>query len=190
MATRYPLVLSQRVPFSVLFPGVASVIECELMLKFKLLQCGFLRGLLSHCTEKLTRDIVLIPENIVRPSTIREKRTFCLYDPGRITPYLILSDSEGVFSQGKIRRFVVAWYNFVTAFRDEHIARIAYPSLFEFVRSQVLCREKIPCTLDDQDIAQIVMLLVKETSLLYKGNRWVSNNADTAKTFGRWFTKD
>ncbi len=190
MATKYPVVLSQRVPFSVLFPQVARLIECELMLKFKLLQCKFLKGLLSHCTEKLTRDIVSIAQNVTRPVTIKEKRTFHPYEPGRITPYILLYENEEVFSRGKIRRFVVAWHDLVTAFRDEHIARIAYPSLFEFVRNQVLCREQIPCTLDEQDIAQMVMLIVKETSVLYKGNRWVSNNAHTAKTFGRWFTKD
>ena len=190
MATRYPLVLSQRVPFSVLFPEVASIIECELMLRFKLLQCGFFAGLLAHCVEKLTRQVVSVPQETVYLTKMQGKKGANSYDSVRIIPYLILSAAEKEFSERKIRNFVSSWHNIITAFRDEHIARIAYPSLFEFVRSQILCREQIPCTLDLQDIAQIVMLLVKETSVLYKGNRWGSNSAHIAKTFGRWFTKD
>lgn len=181
MKTKYPIVVSQRVPFPVLFPKVAGMVEICLMVKFKFLQCDFLKGLLSHCVENLTREIVSLSENFnqANHSNLHKNQQSTI-------PYLTLSNVYGI-DGNRIKEFVNDWYDSVTMFNDKQITKIVYPKIYEFVKKEVMSRGQIHFSVSDSDTSNITMLLIKETNVFFKRNR--GHNSDIAKTYGQWFAK-
>lgn len=168
----HDLVISQRLPFSVLFPEVHQMVVDALVRQFYGLQLRCVKTLLAVCAERLTRYAVAMP---ARPNMYQ-------------IPYLNLSYLNGA-SVERIESLVCNWHNQISIFDDADIARVAYPKVFEFVRDQVLLKEPAPLFLSEDDIAALSALVIKNTTIFYKG-KWVSNERQIARMFDRWFTAD
>lgn len=166
------MVVSQRIPFSVLFPGVHQMVVDALVRQFYALQLRCVKTLLAVCAERLTRYAVAMP---ARPNMYQ-------------IPYLNLSYLKGS-SIERIESLVCNWHDQISIFDDADIARAAYPRVFEFVRDQILLKEPAPLFVSEDDIAAISALVIKNTTIFYKG-KWVSNDKQIARLFERWFTTE
>lgn len=166
------LIVSQGIPFSVLFPRVHQMVTDALVRQFYSLQFRCVKTLLFVCAEKLTRYAVSLP---VRPNTYE-------------IPYLNLSYLNGI-SVERIESLVCNWHDIISVYDDADIARAAYPKVFEFVRDQILLKEPGPVFISEDDIAALCALVIKNSTIFYKG-KWVLNDKQIALMFERWFTAD
>lgn len=166
------LIVNQHLPFSVIFPEVHRLIKNALTRHFRVLQLRCVEKLLDVCSEKLTRYAIALPEH---PKTLT-------------TSYLNIEDLRGV-GKDRIEGLVVHWHNEISIFDDPDITRAFHPKVFEYVKEQVFQKEPdvYPFYLSENDLAALTMLIIKNTNVFYKGNRWLSNDAQIARTFERWF---
>lgn len=166
------LVVSQRLPFSVLFPEVHQMVTDALVRQFYALQLRCVKTLLAVCSERLTHYAIAMP---VRPNMYQ-------------IPYINLTYLDGI-SVDRIESLVCNWHDQISVYDDADIARAAYPKVFEFVRDQILLKEPSPFFISEDDIAALSAIVIKNTTIYYKG-KWVSNHKQIAQMFERWFTTD
>ncbi|PJC21913.1 MAG: hypothetical protein CO060_02255 [Candidatus Yonathbacteria bacterium CG_4_9_14_0_2_um_filter_43_16] len=166
-------VVSQHLPFSVLFPEVHKLVTCALTRHFRVLHLRCIGKLLVVCAEKLTRYAVALPEK-----------------KSRFIAYIDIKDLRYV-GEERIEGLVVYWRNNISTYDDPDIARVAYPKVFEYVRNQVLDKEPEDSlfSLSENDIASLVMLITKNTHVYYRGNKGLFNDILIDKTFRRWFNE-
>lgn len=172
MSQSRELMVSQHMPFSVLFPNVHRLVRYALVRYFHVLQLRCVKPLLSVCAEKLVRYAIALPEH---PSLLS-------------SPFLNLEELDG-FAEERIDALVHHWHNRISMYDDPDIANIIFPKVFNFVRSQVFLKEPdvYPFYLSENDIAALSMLLVKNTTVFYSGTNWWSNNRQIVRTFEHWF---
>lgn len=164
------LAVKKMLPYSVFFPEVHRLITYALVRQFQVLQLRCVRTLLAVCAEKLTRYAVALPE--------------CR---GSKMPYINLAQLHW-FGEERIEGLVHVWHNKISVYDDPDIARAAFPKVFEFVRDQILLKEQDPFFLSEDDLAALTMLVMKNTDIVYKNNRWLCNDAQIARTLDCWFT--
>lgn len=166
------LVVHQHLQFSVLFPEVHRLVKYALVRYFHVLQLRCVKPLLDACAEKLTRHIVALPE---------ERNVFT-------RPFLDLGELSG-FAEERIDTLVHHWHNEISMYDDPDIANVVLPKVFEFVREQVFLKEPdvYPFYLSENDLVALSMLLVKNTTVFYKGRNWWSNKRQIERTFEGWF---
>lgn len=169
---RYPMIPAQNLPFSVLFPEVNRLLRGALMRYFPILGLRCVKLLLDVCAEKLTRVIVALPE---RHSNFN-------------APFLVLEEINE-FGEVRIDGLVHHWHNEISMYDDPDIAHVVFPKVFDFVRDQILLKERAPVHISETDIAALSMLLVKNTNVLYTGRNWWSNKRAITHTFERWFVE-
>lgn len=165
-------VVRQRLSFSVLFPEVYQMIVDALVRQFYCLQLRCVKTLLVVCAERLTRYVVAMP---ARPNMYH-------------VPYLNLSYLNGASAE-RIESLVRSWHGQISTFDGAGIAPAAYPKVYEFVRNQILLKEADPFPLSENDIAELSALVIKNTTIFYKG-KWMTNNKQIELMFERWFTTD
>ncbi len=165
------LMVNQHLPFSVLFPEVHYLIKLALVRYFHILQLRCVKPLLDVCAEKLTRYITALPE---------QRNVYT-------TPFLDLGELDGR-AEERIDALVHHWHNEISMYDDPDIARVVLPKVFEFVRNQILLKEPKPhFRLSENDIVALSMIMVKNTTVFYKGKNWWQNDAQIAHTFEHWF---
>lgn len=172
MSQSRELIVNQRLQFSVLFPEVHRLIRYALVRYFHVLQLRCVKPLLDECAEKLTRHIIALPE---------KRNAFA-------NPFLDLRELHG-FAEERVDTLVHYWHNEMSMYDDPDIASVVLPKVFEFAREQVLLKEPdvYPFYLSENDIAALSMLLVKNTTVFYKGSNWWSNKRQISRTLERWF---
>lgn len=172
MSRSRELVVSQHLPFSVLFPDVHRLVKYALVRYFHVLQLRCVKPLLDACAEKLTRLIVALPE---------KRNVFT-------SPFLDLGELRGS-AEERVDTFIHHWHNEISMYDDPDIAHVVLPKVFEFVREQVLLKEPdvYPFYLSENDLAALSMLLVKNTIVFYRGKNWWSNKRQIERTFEGWF---
>ncbi|MBI5798758.1 MAG: hypothetical protein HZB10_02405 [Candidatus Yonathbacteria bacterium] len=166
------IMANQHLPFSVLFPGAHRAIKCSLVRHFHVLQLRCVKPLLNVCAEKLTRYAIALPE----------------HPKARFSPFIDLEDLDG-FAEERVDTLVVHWRDKISMYDDPDIAHIVLPKVFDFVRDQILLKEPdvYPFYLSENDIAALAMLIVKNTTVFYKGRNWWSNDRQIANTLEHWF---
>lgn len=166
------LIVSQHMQFSVLFPEVHRLVKYALVRYFLVLQLRCVKPLLDTCAEKLTRRIVALPE---------KHNVFT-------SPFLNLEELHES-AEERIDTLIHYWHNEMSMYDDVDIAIVALPKIFEFVREQVLLKEPdlYPFYLSENDIAALSMILVKNTTVFYKGTNWWSNRRQIERTLEHWF---
>ncbi|KKS27151.1 MAG: hypothetical protein UU88_C0011G0023 [Parcubacteria group bacterium GW2011_GWC1_42_11] len=172
MSQSRELIVCQRLQFSVLFPEVHRLVRYALVRYFHVLQLRCVKPLLDVCAEKLTRHIIALPE---------KRNAFT-------RPFLDLGEIHG-FAEERIDTLVHCWHNEISMYDDPDIANVVLPKIFKFTREQVLLKEPdvYPFYLSENDIAVLSMLLVKNTTVFYRGANWWSNKRQIERTLGHWF---
>lgn len=160
----------QKVPSSVLFPEVFHMVQLAMKRYFHVLRLPCVKPLLDLCAEDLTFRIVSLSE---------------CEGPFR-APVLIFEELHD-FAQVRIDSIIEEWHDNMSPVSDPYVARVFYPKIFEFVREQVLEKEPSIEFLSESDIAALSALVIKNTTIFYKGRNWLSDKRQALRTFKHCF---
>jgi hypothetical protein len=127
--------------------------------------------ILAVCAEDLTFELVRLPER-----------------RGADSPYLNLMELRGVSGERLEGYLLHSWGVMVSVYGDAAVARTRYPKVYEFVREQILLKEKYAPGLTEEDIALLTILLMKNNFVFYKGKKdWLRDDSQIKRTLEHWF---